>query len=180
MKAKKKKKKKKKKSSPHFVTFPPCIFNFPPSLFHFNFPIFFPFSLFSLPLLSRQVSRNFPVTVPPAPRLLRHCANKWSEVLHLKISFKNGNQNPYNELTSYICHKPESEEILTSTDSRRNIQSISENTTFDVALIFKRKLPTTTYIFSAKKHIGSCSKIHLSKKTQQLLIAYKYRRPYTG
>ena len=74
----KKKKKKKNKSSPHFVTFPPSIFNFPPFLFWFSFfPS--PFSFVSLPLFSQYVSRNFPVrsiwggTLPPAPRLLRHC-----------------------------------------------------------------------------------------------------------
>ena len=33
LKSEKQKKKKKKKSSPHFVTFPPSIFNFSPSLF---------------------------------------------------------------------------------------------------------------------------------------------------
>ena len=49
---KKKKKKKKKRSSPHFLIFPPSIFNFPQSLFQFSF-FSSPFSLFSLPLFSR-------------------------------------------------------------------------------------------------------------------------------
>ena len=42
---------KQKRSSPHFVTFPPSIFNFPPSLLWFSF-FSSPFSIFSLPLFS--------------------------------------------------------------------------------------------------------------------------------
>ena len=48
----------KKKKGPHlfFWRFPASISNFPPFLLNFH-----PFSLFSLPLFSRYVSKNFPV-----------------------------------------------------------------------------------------------------------------------
>ena len=70
----KKKKNKKKRSSPHFVTFPPSIFNFPHSLFWFSF-FSAPFSLFSMPLFpvgqqkfSGQKSRGGALCpLPPAP-----------------------------------------------------------------------------------------------------------------
>ena len=63
-------KKKKKKKGPHlfFWRFPASISNFPPFLLNFH-----PFSLFSLPLFSRYVSKNFPVRslwgalCPPCP-----------------------------------------------------------------------------------------------------------------
>ena len=61
-------KNKKKRSSPRFITFPTSISKFPPSLLQFPFTIFLlffsifhPLSLFSLPLFSRYVSKNFPV-----------------------------------------------------------------------------------------------------------------------
>ena len=63
----KKKKKKKKRSSPLFISFPTSISNFPPSCFtifllFFSISTPFPFfSIFSLPLFSRYVSKNFPV-----------------------------------------------------------------------------------------------------------------------
>ena len=51
-------KKKKKKKGPHLFLerFPASISNFPPFLVNYH-----PFSLFSLPLFSRYVSKNFPV-----------------------------------------------------------------------------------------------------------------------
>ena len=57
-KKRKKEKKKKKKKGPHLFLerFPASISNFPPFLTNFH-----PFSLFSLPLFSRYVSKNFPV-----------------------------------------------------------------------------------------------------------------------
>ena len=63
-KKKKKKRRKKKRSSPLFRTFPTSISNFSPS--PYNFPSFllnfYPFPLFSLPIFSRYVSKNLPIT----------------------------------------------------------------------------------------------------------------------
>ena len=69
-------KKKKEKKSPHLVLerFPASISNFPPFLINFH-----PFSIFSLPIFSRYVIKNFPLRslgghsapLPPPPPL-RH------------------------------------------------------------------------------------------------------------
>ena len=62
-------KKKKKKSSPHFLTFPPSIFNFPAFLFFLlHFP---PFSLFPCLLFPGQKSRGGGALcpLPPPPPL---------------------------------------------------------------------------------------------------------------
>ena len=85
------KKKKKKKKGPHlfstsfylFITFPSSIYNFPSSLIQFSFfsSQFLPLSHFSLPLFPffPICKQKFPCqkslggTLPPAPRLLRHC-----------------------------------------------------------------------------------------------------------
>ena len=63
-----KNKEKEKSSALVCPLFPPYICNFPPSLFKFSC-ISTPFSIFSLPLFSWLVNKNFPVTgtVPPAP-----------------------------------------------------------------------------------------------------------------
>ena len=67
-------KKKKKGSSPHFVTFPPSIFNFPPSLLHISFfssqfsPLF-PFFLLSFIPVDQQ---KFPNQKSLGPCLLHH------------------------------------------------------------------------------------------------------------
>ena len=69
---------KKKRSSPHFVTFPPSIFNFPPSLLQFSFlssqfsPLF-PFFLASFIPVGQQKlpGQKFLGALCPSP-LLRH------------------------------------------------------------------------------------------------------------